>query len=169
MARIYYPRGPPRKCPSRTLSLPRKLFPGLHQLGSRGGMGSKIISFITFLLIFLSFLELAFSQSPSSTIPSFGSSNSSSVTQTIPFAISSYTSSVTSLSGTQTIVFPTVVNVTLVPLPTSTANLSANATASATPTPITLDTQLDPAFGVLGGILIITGLPSAFLGHKNRW
>jgi hypothetical protein len=32
-----------------------------------------------------------------------------------------------------------------------------------------LDTRITPAFGVLGAILIITGLPSAFWGHKNRW
>ncbi|KAJ3563210.1 hypothetical protein NP233_g9088 [Leucocoprinus birnbaumii] len=28
---------------------------------------------------------------------------------------------------------------------------------------------VDPGFGVLGAILILTGLPSAFWGHKNRW
>lgn len=31
------------------------------------------------------------------------------------------------------------------------------------------DTVVDPAFAVLGVILILTGLPSAFWGHKNRW
>ncbi|KAG2739782.1 hypothetical protein P692DRAFT_201729109, partial [Suillus brevipes Sb2] len=41
--------------------------------------------------------------------------------------------------------------------------------ASPTPTPIVLATRITPAFGVLGAILIITGLPSAFWGHENRW
>ncbi|KAI0320363.1 hypothetical protein OF83DRAFT_1053207 [Amylostereum chailletii] len=62
---------------------------------------------------------------------------------------------------------------TLTPTSTSAASISpsasASASASATPAPITLDTTLDPAFGVLGALLILTGLPSAFLGHKNRW
>lgn len=41
--------------------------------------------------------------------------------------------------------------------------------ASPTQTQVLLDTHLDPAFGVLGAILILTGIPTAFLGHKNRW
>jgi hypothetical protein len=56
---------------------------------------------------------------------------------------------------------PTVLNVT-------TTIMSSN-TASATPAPIVLETKLDPAFGVLGALLILSGLPSAFWGHKNRW
>ena len=53
-----------------------------------------------------------------------------------------------------------VFNVTVtpsVPLPTS------------TPAPIVLDTKLDPAFAVIGALLVVTGIPSAFWGHKNRW
>lgn len=46
---------------------------------------------------------------------------------------------------------------------------SSTPSASTTPQPIVLETRLDPAFGVLGAILILTGLPSAFWGHKNRW
>ncbi|KAF5375150.1 hypothetical protein D9758_000386 [Tetrapyrgos nigripes] len=71
-----------------------------------------------------------------------------------------------------TTVVATTFNVTVTPTPTSTASSdssSSTASASATPEPITLDTRLDPAFGVLGVILILTGLPSAFWGHKNRW
>ncbi|KAG8963825.1 hypothetical protein FRC03_002509, partial [Tulasnella sp. 419] len=53
--------------------------------------------------------------------------------------------------------------------PTTTAS-AANATqTSQEPEPIHLDTKIDPAFGVLGALLILTGLPSAFWGHKNRW
>ncbi|KZV92487.1 hypothetical protein EXIGLDRAFT_768929 [Exidia glandulosa HHB12029] len=43
------------------------------------------------------------------------------------------------------------------------------AAPTPTQTQVLLDTHLDPAFGVLGAILILTGLPTAFLGHKNRW
>lgn len=72
-----------------------------------------------------------------------------------------------------TTVVPVVLNVTITPTPTSTSTSSAAAshTTSATPTPDPrhLDTKLDPAFGVLGALLILTGIPSAFLGHKNRW
>ncbi|KAK7064314.1 DUF4203 domain-containing protein [Favolaschia claudopus] len=70
-------------------------------------------------------------------------------------------------------VFPTVVNVsvTITPTPTSPSSspsASTSPSASAVPSNV-LATKLDPAFGVLGAILIITGLPSAFFGHKNRW
>jgi hypothetical protein len=43
------------------------------------------------------------------------------------------------------------------------------ATSTPTPSPIVLDTKLDPAFAVIGTLLVITGIPSAFWGHKNRW
>ncbi|KAF8078734.1 hypothetical protein FPV67DRAFT_1466248 [Lyophyllum atratum] len=78
-------------------------------------------------------------------------------------------------------VLPTTFNVTRTLTPTSSTDpssssssssistSSASASATPTPAPITLDTKLDPAFGVLGAVLIITGLPSAFWGHKNRW
>lgn len=62
-------------------------------------------------------------------------------------------------------VVPAVFNVTY----TLTPSATPTASASPTPEPIVLDTRVDPAFGVLGVILILTGLPSAFWGHKNRW
>ncbi|KAJ2919241.1 hypothetical protein MD484_g1122, partial [Candolleomyces efflorescens] len=71
-----------------------------------------------------------------------------------------------------TTVVPAIFNVTytITPSPTSTSiDAQASASASPTPEPIVLDTRVDPAFGVLGVILILTGLPSAFWGHKNRW
>ncbi|GLB36043.1 putative protein with domain of unknown function (DUF4203) [Lyophyllum shimeji] len=73
-------------------------------------------------------------------------------------------------------VIPTTFNVTVTPTPTSSSTSTSSSaspthseSATPTPTPITLDTKLDPGFGVLGAILILTGLPSAFWGHKNRW
>ncbi|KAG2154733.1 hypothetical protein DEU56DRAFT_947967 [Suillus clintonianus] len=83
---------------------------------------------------------------------------------------SSYTLTTVSHSGniatTITTVLPTVYNATS----TIHANTSTpTSSASPTPTPIVLATRITPAFGVLGAILIITGLPSAFWGHKNRW
>lgn|SRR6267142_132648 len=87
----------------------------------------------------------------------------------------SFTSTSISSSGTQTLaivnVFPTTYNVTLTlaPTPTSSVNASASASASSTASATILATKIDPAFSVLGTVLILTGLPSAFLGHKNRW
>jgi hypothetical protein len=67
---------------------------------------------------------------------------------------------------------PTTVLSTIAPNITATSTANATANATATPTqssgPV-LDTRVDPGFGVLGALLILTGLPSAFLGHKNRW
>ncbi|KAJ8083907.1 hypothetical protein AAF712_000816 [Marasmius tenuissimus] len=64
---------------------------------------------------------------------------------------------------------PTTSTVLVTLSESSTAASSATPSASETPEPIVLDTKLDPGFGVLGAILILTGLPSAFWGHKNRW
>lgn len=46
---------------------------------------------------------------------------------------------------------------------------TATPSATAVVPGLLLDTRIDPAFGVLGALLILTGLPSAFWGHKNRW
>ncbi|KAH0838222.1 hypothetical protein J3R83DRAFT_6477 [Lanmaoa asiatica] len=101
-----------------------------------------------------------------SSTPSPTSTISSNLTTFL--ATSSYTTTSISHSGSQDIPFttvvPTVFNVTST-LPTPTASTSA----SPSPTPIVLATEITPAFGVLGAILILTGLPSAFWGHKNRW
>ncbi|KAG8681523.1 hypothetical protein FRC08_015577, partial [Ceratobasidium sp. 394] len=64
----------------------------------------------------------------------------------------------------------TVIRVSYTLTPSTTASTTASATPSATSTPsIHLDTRVDPTFGVLGALLILTGLPTAFWGHKNRW
>ncbi|KAF7306820.1 General substrate transporter [Mycena indigotica] len=90
-------------------------------------------------------------------------------------SLSVSTSSFTSLSvsGSRTVssVLPTLVNVSVTITPTSASaspTTSPSPSASAGPNTV-LATKLDPAFGVLGAILIITGVPSAFFGHKNRW
>ncbi|KAI0715308.1 hypothetical protein C8Q76DRAFT_619448 [Earliella scabrosa] len=86
---------------------------------------------------------------------------------------SNTTVTTTSRSGnrdfTITTVVPTTFNVTITPSPTKTSASAASATTSEPPDYTKLDTHIDPAFGVLGAVLILTGLPSAFLGHKNRW
>lgn len=61
-------------------------------------------------------------------------------------------------------VVPTTYNVT-----STFASPTATSSATPTPTPIVLATKITPAFGVLGAVLVLTGLPSAFWGHKNRW
>jgi hypothetical protein len=124
------------------------------------------------LLLYASLILSASAQSTSSAAPA--STISPSVT-VIPER-TSFTSTTVVSSGSQTLaivnVLPTVYNVTLtIAQPSPTTNSSVNATASAThtPSPTVLATKIDPAFGVLGTVLILTGLPSAFLGHKNRW
>ncbi|KAF9787219.1 hypothetical protein BJ322DRAFT_708870 [Thelephora terrestris] len=102
------------------------------------------------------------------------SSNSSSQTPspTISFSVSTTTSVSNLVSGLSTIQVSSVFPVTyLYPLSASSTTPTATASPSATSSPaqIRLDTTLDPGFGVLGAILILTGIPSAFLGHKNRW
>ncbi|KAI0274746.1 hypothetical protein BC834DRAFT_839815 [Gloeopeniophorella convolvens] len=128
-----------------------------------------------FLAAFFALSASAQAQSspPSSSTPT----PSPSANITVIRETSSFTTTSLSRSGAQTVsvvaVLPTIFNVTstIAPTPTSSANASssANSTSSPTPSPIVLSTKVDPAFGVLGAVLILTGLPSAFLGHKNRW
>ncbi|CAE6463388.1 unnamed protein product [Rhizoctonia solani] len=80
-------------------------------------------------------------------------------------AVSRTTSSVQTLSSVATVVR---VSYTLTPSSTLASATSAAASATSTPFPH-LDTRVDPTFGVLGALLILTGLPTAFWGHKNRW
>ncbi|KAI9445092.1 hypothetical protein H4582DRAFT_2108841 [Lactarius indigo] len=119
-------------------------------------------------LLFLLVASLVISVSAQSTNSAVPSTISPSVT--VIRETSSFTTTTVTSSGIQTLsivtVLPTVFNVTLTiaTTPTSTANASAS-----TSSPTVLATKIDPAFGVLGTVLILTGLPSAFLGHKNRW
>ncbi|KAH9937181.1 uncharacterized protein B0H18DRAFT_1081441 [Fomitopsis serialis] len=121
-----------------------------------------------------------------SAVAAAGSSSaaSSTTTPSAPTSLSlttSYTPLVTTVrSGGNTITFSTSLpvstfNVTVTATSTASASASSNSSAAAASASAaaeaarTLDTQIDPAFGVLGALLILTGLPSAFLGHKNRW
>ncbi|KAI0283377.1 hypothetical protein BGY98DRAFT_1087853 [Russula aff. rugulosa BPL654] len=120
------------------------------------------------LLLYASFILSVSAQSTSTAPTSNVTPNITVIRETTSFTTTSVTS-----AGSQTLalvnVLPTVLNVTLtiaVPTPTSS---NATASASSTPNPDVLATKIDPAFGVLGMVLILTGLPSAFLGHKNRW
>ncbi|KAF8507000.1 hypothetical protein F5888DRAFT_1798214 [Russula emetica] len=123
---------------------------------------------VLLLLLYASFILSVSAQSTDSITP-----NVTVILETTSITTTSLTS-----SGSQTLalvnVLPTVHNVTLtIAVPTTTSSSRPNATASAsstpTPNPDVLATKIDPAFGVLGMVLILTGLPSAFLGHKNRW
>jgi hypothetical protein len=56
----------------------------------------------------------------------------------------------------------------------STVPSSTNATQPIEPEPkgeegLPLHTIIDPAFGILGALLIISGLVLAFIGHRSRW
>ncbi|KAI0067798.1 hypothetical protein BV25DRAFT_1794373 [Artomyces pyxidatus] len=123
-------------------------------------------------------LTLVSAQSSSSPASSASSSPTPtpSANVTVIAESTSFTTTTLIRSGNQNVpvptVLPTVVNVTLTllaPTPTANASASASPSASQTSDPYVLATKVDPAFGVLGAILILTGLPSAFLGHKNRW
>ncbi|KAJ7932508.1 hypothetical protein B0H13DRAFT_1955734 [Mycena leptocephala] len=97
--------------------------------------------------------------------------SSSQPTVSLSHSTSSFTSVSRSGSVSVSIVLPTVVDISVTITPTSasaSASVSPSASASAVPNNV-LATKLDPAFGVLGAVLIITGVPSAFFGHKNRW
>jgi hypothetical protein len=58
-------------------------------------------------------------------------------------------------------------------LPTNSSTVSTPAPTSsaesARPTTLNLDTGIDGATGVLGGLLILSGLPVCFFGSRNRW
>ncbi|KAG1749886.1 uncharacterized protein EDB91DRAFT_1110207 [Suillus paluster] len=124
------------------------------------------------LLLFSSVLfQVSAAQSTNVTTATSGTpSPTVSANVTTFLTTSSYTLTTVSHSGniatTITTVLPTVYNATST-IQASAAN--STSSASPTPTPIILATRISPAFGVLGAILIITGLPSAFWGHKNRW
>lgn len=107
------------------------------------------------------------SQSTSASSSNSGSSSSSATSLSV--TSSSFTSTITTTSNSQATTITTVIatNVTLTPTASTTTASASETSASATP--IVLDTRIDPAYGVLGAVLIITGLPSAFWGHKNRW
>ena len=126
------------------------------------------------LLPLLVYASLILSTAAQSTSPA-ASTPTDSANVTIIQETTSFTSTSIASSGSRTLaivdVFPTTFNVTLtiVPTPTSTVNASASASATSTASATILETKIDPAFSVLGVVLILTGLPSAFLGHKNRW
>lgn len=131
------------------------------------------------LLVAVYFFGAVSAQSSSTTLASTSGSTASSAsaskTSAAPTSLSlttSFTTFATTIrSGNQNITvsttLPLVYNVTVTANASAIASATANATA--TPTPITLDTRIDPAFGVLGALLILSGLPCVFWGHKNRW
>lgn len=117
----------------------------------------------------------AFSVSAQSVNATSTPTPSLSLSTTVFNSTSSYATTRVSRSAGRSVsivtVLPTVINVTSINTATISPTASATVTASATPTPtpIRLDTKVDGAFGALGAVLILTGLPSAFWGHKNRW
>ncbi|KAI0814891.1 hypothetical protein BC629DRAFT_821847 [Irpex lacteus] len=124
-----------------------------------------------FLLALLS--HTAYAQDNSSVTPAPSSGASATPSVSLSLTTASQTIQTTITSGRTTIpvstVIPVVFNVTVTPTASSTISAAPSASSSAPPDPRRLDTKIDPGFGVLGAILILTGIPSAFLGHKNRW
>ena len=75
----------------------------------------------------------------------------------------------TSRSGTNVITVPTS---TMFTATTVVSQVITSVSPTAVNSPLNqtlLATVIGPAFGVLGALLIITGLPSVFWGHRNRW
>ncbi|KAG6841920.1 hypothetical protein C0991_005100 [Blastosporella zonata] len=135
-------------------------------------------------------VAVAVGQSPSPT-PSPSTAPSLSLSLTTASLTTTFITHTRNQNSVVTTVLPTTFNVTRTLSASSSSSVSSSSTsspsASPTPSPIVLvwvvhimcfsqltsfkyqDTKLDPAFGVLGALLITTGLPSAFWGHKNRW
>jgi hypothetical protein len=76
------------------------------------------------------------------------------------------TTVVTTFSSTESIYLTP--SSTLTTTSSTTTSASPSATTARAPT-IHLNTKVDGAFAVLGVVLVLTGLPTAFMGHKNRW
>ena len=139
--------------------------------GCRPWLALMFSSAVLPFLLVASFVVSVSAQSSSSSVPT---TTAVSPNVTVIRETSSFTATTLSSSGTQTLalvtVLPTVYNVTLTIATTPTSSINASApTSSSSASATVLATKIDPAFGVLGTVLILTGLPSAFLGHKNRW
>ncbi|KAH8102526.1 hypothetical protein BXZ70DRAFT_1063314 [Cristinia sonorae] len=118
------------------------------------------------LLPLLAFVALVTAQTPTPT------PNPSTNLTTTTYVIATTSTAVvvqTTVSAGRNVTFSTTIPVVLNVTATATIPVTVNETATPTPEPIHLETKVDPGFGVLGALLILTGLPSAFLGHKNRW
>ena len=124
----------------------------------------------TLLLPFLSLLSCTSAQSPSasSTISLSSITRSGSFVAPTASASASYSQNSTSASSS----LPPLASGSLIPngtfiYPNGTSNATAaNVTA---PLPVPYLIKLDGAYGVAGSILILTGIPIATLGGKNRW
>ncbi|TFK30761.1 hypothetical protein FA15DRAFT_651260 [Coprinopsis marcescibilis] len=161
-------------------------------LSSSSSWSSSPVAVLAVLFLVLGAGVVA--QDPTDDIPAPNSSSVSQPSLSLSLTTGSITVAVPTTSAGRSIqltaVVPAVYNVTYTITPTASGSTTptdpAQAGASETPEPIVLrpgqahrgrdiilintqDTRLDPAFGVLGALLIITGLPSAFWGHKNRW
>ena len=129
---------------------------------------SRVCHLALAVLVCAAALCLAQTQSTQSTVAYMSSTSLSTetVTETTPVLVASAGNAQLSTTSLLT----TVVTTTVPVLVTYTATATTSGTPSATTTPqVLLDTRLDPGFGVLGAVLILTGLPTAFWGHKNRW
>ncbi|KAI5123774.1 hypothetical protein M0805_000363 [Coniferiporia weirii] len=127
------------------------------------------------LVVLTALVQLTLVCAQSTPAPASSNSSASSSTASPTVTTSNFTSTITSTSASRTSLITSVIQttITLSPSPTSgnatATNSISTSSSSASATPFALDTKIDPGFGVLGAILIITGLPSTFWGHKNRW
>lgn len=122
------------------------------------------------LLPVLSFLSFTSAQTLSASSTSFSSVAARSGSSFAPTASPSASSSRNSTSTSSSL--PPLPSGSLLPngtfiYPNGTSN--ATATNLTAPLAVPYDIKLDGAYGVAGAILILTGIPIATLGSKNRW
>jgi hypothetical protein len=154
-------------------SLTFLVLPIMRLLSVRNLLGVLSLSL---LLGFVAAQSSSSSQSGSTSASSTTNSASNSTSSpSVTFSLTTATTTETTAISTNnkvssfTTVVTTTFNASITVSPTSSTASSATVSPSQTADPRVLQTKLDPAFGVLGAILILTGLPSAFWGHKNRW
>lgn len=139
-------------------------------------------------------LQVCFAQEqqPSSTVSNANSAGPTSSTAPPPASTTVISTITTTLASGQSLpssltasasqngsvyYIPVITAIPLSSSTTSTAAPSSTTAATATTSPLVrssdsalpLHTIIDPAFGVLGALLILAGLPMAFYGHRNRW
>ena len=157
---------------SPSLSFPDDLLSTFVEASSSSTTTSMVglprpLSRAVVLLLGLALLAVVDAQSSSNSSPS---SSSPTHSPTESFSISTSTSVSNVVSGSLTLQVTSTFPVTyLYPLSSSTTPTSTASPSATSPAEIRLHTTVDPGFGVLGALLILTGIPSAFLGHKNRW
>lgn len=109
----------------------------------------------------------AVSLPPTTTLVTGVASTTVSLTVTVPVTSGTRVRASSIVTGV-VLTQPTTFLETYTPTPTISSTSSGTPTPTEPPSPH-LETKINGAFAVTGVLLILTGLPMAFYGHKNRW